>query len=363
VTPHWDVVVVGAGPAGSIIAILAARSGLRTLLIDRADFPRRKVCGGCLSIAGVDLLRKLGLRGVLDEIDARPFRGVRLTRDRSHAHLDEPEGMVLLRDAFDDALRRSAIACGAHVKRAYALSTHSSCDCRAVRLRVGSRDEEVRASAVVGCTGLGGAWLDEIPERVHSTARIGFGTVVPNPGCVPPHIDMHLIPGGYIGRARTASHMIIAASLSRDSLKKEKPADVLAKALPSGVEPQHWNGAPALTRSRRHVAASRLFLAGDACGYVEPMTGEGMTWAIACAASLAPIVRHAIRSGDFSGAEQHWNAIHTKSIARRRRLCHGVRFAIGSPLLAVGSMGLLRSSHLARSVIARSIMRPYRIPA
>ncbi|MHC5542449.1 FAD-dependent monooxygenase, partial [Singulisphaera rosea] len=57
----WDVIVIGAGPAGALSALLAARSGLSTLLVERKRFPRPKVCGTCLNRSAVELLESLGL--------------------------------------------------------------------------------------------------------------------------------------------------------------------------------------------------------------------------------------------------------------------------------------------------------------
>ena len=67
----WDAVVIGAGPAGSVAASLLARSGRRTLLVERATFPRTKVCGGC-SPAGSGP-RERGLAAALDSIEPRAW--------------------------------------------------------------------------------------------------------------------------------------------------------------------------------------------------------------------------------------------------------------------------------------------------
>ena len=66
----FDVVVIGAGPAGSSAAIAAARAGGRVLLAERSCFPRTKVCGCCLGPAGVAALGRLGAATALEEVDA-----------------------------------------------------------------------------------------------------------------------------------------------------------------------------------------------------------------------------------------------------------------------------------------------------
>ena len=71
-----------------------------------------------------------------------------------------------------------------------------------------------------------------------------------------------------------------------------------------------WVGTPALTHRRRRVAASRLFVLGDAAGYVEPLTGEGIGWALASAVQLAPLALDATRG---------WRPQHASAWARRHR--------------------------------------------
>src|SRR5580658_10826881 len=61
----WDVIVIGAGPAGSVTALELARLGCRVLLVDKASFPRSKVCGCCLNGAAIGTLHDLGLGNVL----------------------------------------------------------------------------------------------------------------------------------------------------------------------------------------------------------------------------------------------------------------------------------------------------------
>ena len=73
----WDAVVIGAGPAGSVAASLLARTGRRTLLVERATFPRTKVCGGCLAPAGVEAAEACSVvRAPVNTLPARGFTGM-----------------------------------------------------------------------------------------------------------------------------------------------------------------------------------------------------------------------------------------------------------------------------------------------
>src|SRR4051812_23302441 len=76
---EWPVVVTGAGPAGSFLARGLARAGVEVLLIDRAEFPRWKVCGCCLNGAALEVLRSAGLGGLLADCGAVPLSSVSLS--------------------------------------------------------------------------------------------------------------------------------------------------------------------------------------------------------------------------------------------------------------------------------------------
>jgi len=115
----WDLIIVGAGPAGGAAAIRTARAGLRVLLLDRNSFPRPKVCGCCLSPLALAELDDLNLEATQQQ-PASPQAGcriplgtVQLIANGRAASLRLPPGAVQSREALDPALVRSAIDAGA----------------------------------------------------------------------------------------------------------------------------------------------------------------------------------------------------------------------------------------------------------
>ena len=101
-----------------------------------------------------------------------------------------------------------------------------------------------------------------------------------------------------------------------------------------------------------HPAARRLFVLGDAAGYVEPFTGEGMAWAFAAAESLVPFAVRAIAAWDDS-LEHAWTATYARRIGREQRWCRGVARVLRSPALVTPVVALLqRQPWLARPVLA-----------
>src|SRR5579859_1373183 len=116
--PTHDVVIVGAAPAGSIAALVLARAGYRVALLDRAAFPRAKVCGNCVNPAAWDIWEKLGLTSAYAALPHQEMAGFTLNREghRVFTQIFRPPKRgprAIARDVFDDWLRREAEAAGA----------------------------------------------------------------------------------------------------------------------------------------------------------------------------------------------------------------------------------------------------------
>ena len=160
----WDVVIAGAGPAGSLLARSLAAERARVLLVDKAAFPREKVCGSCLNGAALAALRVAGLADLPQRLGAVPLQNMRLRAGRYEAHLALPGGVSLSRRALDAALVRAAVESGA----AFAPGTDATLEpptseFRAVRLRSGGREFKVKARIAVAADGLSGGFLKETP--------------------------------------------------------------------------------------------------------------------------------------------------------------------------------------------------------
>src|SRR5207248_1796003 len=100
----------------------------------------------------------------------------------------------------------------------------------------------------------------------------------------------------------------------------------------AGLAELPWKGTPALTRRAKRLGGERWFAVGDAAGYVEPFTGEGMAWAIMSAASLAPIAARAVRRWD-AALVREWEFTHRRLIGSRQRTCRVVSRVLRSPAL------------------------------
>ncbi len=371
-TRTWDVIVIGAGPAGAITALLAARSGLSTLLLDKQRFPRAKVCGCCLNGAALETLRTIGLGQLPTQLGARPLGHVRVaTRDRA-VTLDLPAGVALSRTAFDTALANAACKAGAaFIPEAQATVGAAESATRTVECRTFERTATLQARVVVAADGLAGSSIrqcSEIRTIVSRNARVAGGAILDATarGYEPGTIHMAVASSGYVGLVRVEDGRLdIAAAFDVDAVQRcgglaRAAREVLASAgcpEPPGLLDVRWSGTPPLTRRRTPLAASRLVLIGDCAGYVEPFTGEGMGWAIQSAVALHPLVARAVTRDEPTLATE-WSCTHRRVLGRRRRFCRWVAAVLRSPALTRLGLGVLACLPRLATPHVRSINRP-----
>jgi flavin-dependent dehydrogenase len=378
-----DVVVIGAGPAGSLAATLLAREGLGVMLVERRAFPRPKVCGGCLNAQAVAVLERAGLAGRLRALGAAPVNRLRLHHRGRRAEIALPEGFAVSRASLDDALAAAAAEAGCDVRFETAAVVDPRCDeevgreVRVVHLRCqAGREELIRARAVVVADGLGHASLRNctgFESRVAAASRVGIGAEVPV-GAVSVTrgtISMAVSRFGYAGAVEVEGGRVnIAAAVDPALLKTSGSPAAALRAIfaDAGVQVEaplesvDWMGTMPLTRRLADPVASGIFVIGDAAGYVEPFTGEGMAWAFAGAWSVAPLVAQAVRSPG-AGAEQDWVRRRARIIGPDQRRCRLLASGLRRPALVAASLALVsRFPGAAAPVIARFSPRPPAAP-
>ena len=338
----WDVVVVGAGPAGALTAREAARGGLSTLLIEGKRFPRDKVCGGCLNARGLDVLQRLGLNGVVERAGGVPLRQLRVLADGKCLDLQLPAGVALSRKSLDSQLVDEAIRAGVSFLCETTAVVEPVVEDRGRSLLLTQLAEScrVRARVVVCADGLLRSSLKHFPEfasQVAPQSRLGAGGIFADPS---PHFDtgriiMAVAREGYVGLTRVEdARLNMAAALDPLAVRGagsigELVRRVLEEAgcpVPEGIESRAWQGTPVLTSQPGAVSGERIFLVGDSAGYIEPFTGEGMATALESAAAVVPLVAEGVRE---------WNPRLVHEWTRLQRQCFGQRQWICSTLAAV----------------------------
>jgi flavin-dependent dehydrogenase len=354
----WQVIVIGAGPAGAVVARQLAVRGVRVLLVDKKPFPRPKVCGACLNGAGLQVLESIGLGSLPTRIGGVPLDGLQLGIGGRFQRLPLPRGAAVSRLRLDDALVDAAIDAGARfLPEARASIAERSADARRVRLTRRDRVTTVSARVVVAASGLGGIGPADdlaVRTRVDRRSRIGSScAVVDFPAFYEPRtIFMAVGQGGYVGLVRIEDGGLnAAAAFERRFLRDCGGPAVAAARLLSGsgfpavpaLGDAEWRGTVALTRTTRPVAAERVFLIGDATGYVEPFTGEGMAWALMSALAVESLAARAVE-GWVPELEQAWSIAHDRLLAGRRRKCRAAALLLRSPRL--GSLAFATASRL-----------------
>lgn len=345
-----EAVVVGGGPAGAFVATLLARAGVDVALVERDRFPRWTVCGACLSGAGVSQLRAEGLERVLIEGGALPLSRMELRGWGRRADLPLFGGRVLSRAALDLGLVDAARAAGAEIRMGTrARLGRWTGEGRELELSgPGGSSDRITARVVVAATGLhplprlpeagGGSELEHAPS-----SRVGVGAVVAEwaEGPPPGTVRMSVGPGGYVGQVRQedGSWVVAGALDAAWLLERGGPGPAVEALLRAGGTAarwellQGWRGTPTLTRSRSRRAEPGVFYLGDAAGYVEPFTGEGMGWALRGARELEGVVREAVR-GWSPELVDRWDRRYAARVGIHQRLCRGVAWLGRRPLLA-----------------------------
>ena len=351
-TASWDAVVVGAGLAGSIAARGLARAGHRVLLVERTGFPRSKVCGCCLSSLATRTLEDIGLGELLDDCGARPLEEVHLFAGPRPARVPIKGVYGLSRETLDARLAAAAVDSGAelllHVRALVE-------DDGSVTLVAEGRSITVTASAVILASGLRSHEKLEPARRDRSL--VGVGALVPDPQHRHPEgvVGMVIDRDGYVGIAPLEDgRLTIASAVRAKALKASSGSgDVVKRILEKAdldwlvQDTTRFTGVPALHRHRVAVQEDRLLAVGDAAGFVEPITGEGMSWAIATGAAVVPSATALIRRGP---AAADWANVYRRLMRRRHLRCSLVGSCIGRPRL------------VRTAVLASSLMPVLRAP-
>ena len=334
---RWDVIVIGAGVAGGLAAFDCARRGLRVLLVEKRSFPRWKVCGCCFNANASAALATAGLSNLMADQGAVPLDQLRLGLRGKMLNLHLPGGWALSRERFDQALVNAAVAAGARVRfQTGAVLEEISTGGRMVRLRPagGAPAERIKARVVLVAAGLQHQVMPSShPASSRSTpeSRLGAGCLLEDDDCSYASGAIHMAIGrhGYVGLVRREDGALnVAAAFDRSVVKSaggvpraaEVVLDQAGFPVPRTLESSRWQLTPALTRRAGLFAGRRFLLLGDATGYVEPFTGEGMAWALAAGAAVAPFVEEA--QGEWTkDLEQRWQTRLVDLTISRQRLC------------------------------------------
>jgi flavin-dependent dehydrogenase len=288
------------------------------------------------------------------------------------ATLPLPAGIALSRRAFDAALVRAAVASGA----AFLPQTTATLDTatsyyRRIQLRTGEQSTSVSARVAVAADGLGGGFLksiDGLAPIVAAHSPLGAGAVIDDTSdsYAAGTIFMGCQPAGYVGVVRLEDGRLdVAMALDRGRAQTGGGTAAAAVSIlesaglpcPAALAETNFRGTPYLTRRRVRVAADGLLVIGDAAGYVEPLTGEGMAWAMQQAILAAPLISAAIARSEPSLARQ-WQQQYEAAFRHRRTVCRAASWLRRNYRFGNLVLGMLARMPRLAAPWVRAVNRP-----
>jgi geranylgeranyl reductase family protein len=330
-TERADLIVVGAGPGGSATAYYAARAGLRTLLLDRQEFPRDKPCGDGLMPHAASEISLMGLGDWLEEPHHGRFSGFSIytrtayLREGVPPTLHGPHGYVVAREETDARLLERAIGAGADFRskvRATDLLRSPAGEVTGLEAtNGGTGGETVRYEAplVVAADGVGGFAGGGMKAHQNAVARRQYFRGVDGPNKDDLHIfitkDMNERGAGYgwvfyfgDGRANVGAGVSTKALARtgrnlKDYFDRFLEEPQLEEWL-RGAEPEEpaksWSLKMGMWGARRY--AQGLMMVGDAGSMIHPLSGEGVGYAIESGRLAAAFAHEAHSRDDFSAS-------------------------------------------------------------
>jgi flavin-dependent dehydrogenase len=375
----YDVAIVGAGPAGAASAIHFARAGLRVVLVDRASFPRHKACAEAISPAAEPLLHELGIGDLLASAHPNRLRGFRIIAPNGQSfqgdyagihdadgHSIFTSGLVLSRYHLDAALVVGARRAGAEIREGWRLGNLERRDGLYYLMPVGAA-EPITARLLIAADGVHSTVARRLglhqPGQMRKIALVAYLRGIRGLG---EYGEMHVAGRRYVGLAPMEApgadplcNVALVVDEARDGHALAGHAETfLLDALRSF--PGVHNRLADITVERRTLAVSRinvharclvedgLLLVGDAAGYYDPFTGEGIYRALLGARLAAQVGIPAVMAGDVAAARLRVYATLQRQAFRGKRLIEQiVQSAVQTPPLM---------NHIARILQRRQAM-------
>lgn len=377
---NFDVAIVGAGPAGSSLAIRLAVAGFSVLLVEQKKFPREKLCGEFISpeclthFADLGIMPAISLAGGARLAEtiffARNGKGVAVRSEWFGTR--DAMALGLSRAEMDQQLVDRVRELGVDVREetnATGLITAGD-EILGIRIRDGAGAEaEIRAMLTVDATGRARSLARRIEPQLSSKQPakfVAFKTHLRKADISAGTCEIYSYRGGYGGCNQVESNLynlcFIASAEQTKSLDSD-PERVMrevvfknkraAESMIRAEVAKPWLAVPIERFGRRElVPATGLLTVGDSAAFIDPFTGSGMLLALESAKiASSSIITH---RDDLSRLAQSYKQAYSAAFDRRLQVCAMLRHAAFVPFLAEMTIALLGISVGLRRRIARA---------
>lgn len=367
-----DVIVAGAGPAGAIAALVLARAGARVLILDRSTFPRDKLCGDTINPGAVRFLRDLGYAGGPLTSGYR-LRGMCVTGPTASVtsrYEADAAGISVRRRDLDEWLLDAAIQAGVRFEPRTIvrgpLFDDANGQVRGVVLSTQGRSADVRMPALMVIAADGRrsvlARLADLRAPAARIRRWAFGTYATGVAGMSDLGEMHIRAGSYCGLAPLDPDLVnicvvtTPAPGTRDAMHAIREVVARDPALSKRLACASFEGPSKvlgpLAADVRAVGVPGLLLAGDAAGFVDPMTGDGIHLAMQGAQLAALEALRAMETGQFRDAVTRLAQARRRQFGSKLQFNRMLRGLVQAPSLVDLAS---RAARIAPSVLHRAV--------
>ncbi len=374
----YDIIIIGAGPAGTSAALFLEKLGYRIALLDQARFPRDKVCGEFISPAADAILSKLGVLDAIEAVNPIRLKGVALSAyERSWLQVDYPtsiDGVVMTslsmeRSTLDHILLNRVRDSQVEFMEGFKVTDLVFEDSRVCGVK--GRDEakiefHIKAKVVVDAGGRNSISLRRLGLKRSSSdkGKIALaahwqGVRLPGPYCY-----MHISRPGYTGIAPVGSsraNVVLVTDktcVSGKDVEKFYRDTVLknplrGEMLGAGEPGEKVRAVDSLAYSVKTPQCGGLILVGDATGFIDPFTGEGIYLSLRSSQLATGVIARAFDRLDFSKSHlENYNRLRSEEFSKRFFLSNTLQRLIYSPALCVRVVKTLaEQKDLARSLV------------
>src|SRR6476660_8012718 len=354
----FDVAIVGGGPAGSSCAAFCVLAGLRTLVLERENFPREKVCGDCLNPSCWPVLERLGLAQHVRDLPHSKLDSVEFIAIDGHKALVKlPTGddceLSVKRSLFDELLLNRAHELGAHVREGTTVTALANSGNWEIETAIG---ESFSARILIGADGRNStvARLSNLLPRP-ARERVALQAHVPLPRNFGRRVVLQFLREGYSGQApvnETELNLcLVGTPPTIPKLRQwaEHHFEIAGR--------QAWRTITPLTRSPVPCAHTNLLFIGDAARVVEPFTGEGIYYALRSGELAADAIIKIFRDEDRQPALKEFARAHRAMYRGRLWINRFGRAAVWHPQIASRLLALRPFSAPILRRLTRNIVR------